>query len=115
MERLIAIIVYGKPEFVPRFFSRGQAVFVGSPGCVVIAAKPGREAEPVQKFEPQGWLRFEANAAILTCCTCHEQLTGRVAEKWITKPTAATWWFSVDSNGQRYIDARKPLAFERVA
>lgn len=64
----------------------------------------------------RGDLRFEAKSAILTCATCHEQLTGRVSEKWVAVPaTKGVWWWSTHSDGTRWIDARKRLRFERVA
>lgn len=57
-----------------------------------------------------GDLRFEVKCALLACCSCHEQLTGRVNEKWIAVGTR--FW---TLNGERVIDARFPVHFKRVA
>lgn len=57
-----------------------------------------------------GDLRFEARAAVLVCCECHEKLTGRVAEKWA--PTIFKTWLL---NGEKVIDARQPITFKRIA
>jgi len=62
-----------------------------------------------------GWLRYEANGAILACLRCHERLTGRVSEKWKIEPVEPIWWLSTSSDGKRCIDARKNLKFVRVA
>ena len=62
-----------------------------------------------------GHLLFEARAAVLTCLSCHEKLTGRVNERWTLEPiTKGVWWFCATSDGHRLIDARKPLRFVRV-
>lgn len=58
----------------------------------------------------KGDLRFEAKAAILVCCECHEQLTGRVNERWIA---IGTKFWTV--KGETCIDARAKLRWERVA
>lgn len=57
-----------------------------------------------------GDLQFEAKAALLVCCECHEKLTGRVAEKWVAIGTK--FWLL---HGQRLIDARRPVLFKKVA
>lgn len=57
-----------------------------------------------------GDLRFEAKAAILMCCECHEKFTGRVNERWVI---VATKTFKL--NDKEYTDARKPVVFKRVA
>ena len=62
-----------------------------------------------------GWLRYDANGAILACLRCHERLTGRVSEKWKIEPVEVIWWFAVGDDGKKYIDARKQLKFVRVA
>lgn len=62
-----------------------------------------------------GILRFEAKSAVLTCCVCHEKLTGRVAERWVLEPTVTVWWWCTLNDGTHYIDARKPLTARRVA
>lgn len=57
-----------------------------------------------------GDLRFEARCAILACVDCHEQLTGRVNEKYIVVPTK-TWTLP---NGEVVTDARAKLKFRRI-
>lgn len=57
-----------------------------------------------------GDLRFEAKAALLLCLECHEQVTGRIAEKWIAIGTK--FW---KLHGERVIDATAPVKFKRVA
>lgn len=64
----------------------------------------------------EGELRFEPRAAILSCCACHEQLTGRVAEKWIVEPATKAGTFVVQTKRGPItcIDARKKLKFTRI-
>ena len=57
-----------------------------------------------------GIFRYEPRCAIVTCCSCHEQLTGKVNEKLII---LATKTFKLD--GRRVTDARAPVVFKRVA
>lgn len=57
-----------------------------------------------------GDLRWETRCAILVCLTCHEKLTGRVAEKWIAIGTK--FWML---KGIPVIDAREPIKFQRAA
>lgn len=59
-----------------------------------------------------GDLRFEVKGAILTCLKCHERLTGRVSEKWITVCRTALATFT--ANGERYADAANDFEFKRV-
>lgn len=58
----------------------------------------------------RGDLRFESKAAILVCCACHEQLTGRVNERWTA--TGTKFWTHLQHT---YIDARAPIMFQRIA
>jgi hypothetical protein len=58
-----------------------------------------------------GDLRFETRAAILTCATCHERLTGRVnAHRLQAK---ATQTFTIRQG--TFTDARFPIVFHEVA
>jgi hypothetical protein len=79
---------------------------------VVIARVPER-AEVHHVHGRHGDLRFDSRAALLLCLTCHEQVTGRVSERWIIVPTKT---FSIASMPSReFCDARAPVQFERVA
>lgn len=60
-----------------------------------------------------GDLRFESRCALLLCLGCHEQVTGRVNERWIIRPTKT---FTVRSMpGKELTDARAKVTYERVA
>lgn len=60
-----------------------------------------------------GDLQFDDHHAILVCLTCHEKLTGRINERWMA--VQAHPKLRVFINGHWLIDARQPIAFERVA
>lgn len=55
-------------------------------------------------------IRWDIRNLILLCAACHERLTGKVSEKFLlySKHT-----FTVD--GIAYINARKPVHYQRVA
>lgn len=53
------------------------------------------------------WLRKNG---LLLCASCHERITGKVAEKFLIHSKHT---FTVD--GVRYIDADKPVHYQRVA
>lgn len=55
-------------------------------------------------------IRWDIRNLILLCATCHERLTGKVAEKHVL---VSKHTFTVD--GVQYINARKPVRFQRVA
>lgn len=55
-------------------------------------------------------IRWDARAALLLCATCHERLTGKVAEKFVLVPTK---FFAVE--GVEYADASHPVTFKRIA
>lgn len=64
-----------------------------------------------------GDLRYDSRAALLLCLECHEQVTGRVAEKWIVEPKPRVGGFFVANTKhgkQECIDARKPVQFVKV-
>jgi 5-methylcytosine-specific restriction endonuclease McrA len=55
-------------------------------------------------------IRWDARNGALLCATCHERLTGKVAEKHVIESRHT---FTVD--GVSYIDGSKRLKFTRVA
>lgn len=55
-------------------------------------------------------IRWDIRNLILLCATCHERLTGKVAEKCVI---VSRHVFTVDE--VQYINARKVLRFKRVA
>lgn len=55
--------------------------------------------------------RYDVRNGLTTCAECHEQLTGRVAEKWIVIGTK----FFLTATGRRCIDATAPVVFKRIA
>ncbi len=55
-------------------------------------------------------IRWDVRNLILLCATCHERLTGKVAEKCLI---VSSHVFTVDRI--EYINARKPVQFKRVA
>ena len=57
-----------------------------------------------------GDLRFESRAALLLCLQCHEQITGRVNERWII---VASQTFTTRQG--EFTDARHLVTFERIA
>ncbi len=56
-----------------------------------------------------GAFKYEDRCALLLCCACREQLTGRVAARW-----QIAWTKSLRFNGRRCIDARAPVTFIRT-
>jgi hypothetical protein len=79
----------------------------------VLMARVPERAEVHHIHGRLGDLRFESRAAILLCLRCHEQVTGRVSERWII---IATKVFTMPSlPGRELTDARAPVIFERVA
>ena len=74
-----------------------------------------RRAEIHHLHGRRGDFRFDSRFAIQVCMTCHEGLTGKVNEKWITVGTVfidVPW----KSGGvAKCIDARHPVTFERAA
>lgn len=56
-----------------------------------------------------GDLRFEVRAALLLCLKCHERVTGRVNDRLAI---IGSKFFTV--RGERYIDARAPVRFEKI-
>jgi hypothetical protein len=93
-------------------------------GCVA-SAKPSasaasrdpRSGEVHHGFGRLGVLRHEIRAALLLCATCHELLTGKVAEKWIIVPTKGSTYFVIREKGtpRELLNLRSKIAFERVA
>lgn len=63
----------------------------------------------------RGDLRFDARFALLLCLECHENVTGRVAEKWIVEPVPTSVFLTLPGIPHDLIDARGPLTFLRVA
>jgi len=57
----------------------------------------------------RGSLRHETRCALVLCLTCHEQVTGRVNEKFVIVATK-----QVVIEMQAYTDARQPVTFERI-
>lgn len=74
-----------------------------------IARVPNRR-EVHHVFGRIGLLRYEVRAALGVCLQCHEQLTGKVNERWTVYGTAT---FALD--GRVYLDTRQPMTFRRVA
>ena len=64
-----------------------------------------------------GALRHDVRGSCLVCQACHEQLTGKVAEKWIIVPTTGSTYFTVLEKGtpRELLNVRGPIKFERVA
>ena len=54
-------------------------------------------------------IRWDRRNGLLACATCHERLTGKVAEKHVIESKHT---FSVD--GIQYINADKPVRFTRI-
>lgn len=75
---------------------------------VILALVPER-AEVHHLHGRGGDLRYDARCALLLCASCHEKVTGRVAEKWHCLGTRF-----VTIRGERFIDARHIVRFERV-
>ncbi len=96
-----------KAEVLKR--DRGRCRMCGRKVLKALARIPER-AEVHHLHGRLGDLRFEARAAILVDCQCHEKLTGRVAEKWIA--IGSRFW---TLNGDKLIDARARVTFQRVA
>lgn len=57
-----------------------------------------------------GVFRHEDRCALIVCSSCHEKVTGAVAEKVVVVGTKF-----VNIDGQPRIDARATVTFERVA
>jgi hypothetical protein len=55
-------------------------------------------------------IRWDRRNGLLVCAACHERLTGKVAEKHVI---TSKHTFTVD--GIAYINADKPVRFQRVA
>lgn len=55
-------------------------------------------------------IRWDVRNGLLVCAACHERLTGKVAEKHVI---VSRHTFTID--GVSYINADKPLRFQRVA
>lgn len=76
---------------------------------VVQMARGVKRCEVHHLYGRRGDMKFDDRFAICVCGECHEQLTGRVNEKWITVGT-----MFLDVKGHQLIDARHPVLFERV-
>lgn len=79
----------------------------------IVVARVPKRAEVHHVYGRRGDFRFDSRFAILGCCECHEQLTGRVSEKWIVVPVPQTKF--IELKGRELIDCRGPIGFERVA
>lgn len=55
-------------------------------------------------------IRWDIRNLLLLCASCHERITGKVAERFLIH---SKHLFIVD--GIKYINARKPLHYQRVA
>lgn len=55
-------------------------------------------------------IRWDVRNGLLLCATCHERLTGKVAEKHVLQSKHT---FTVD--GVQYVNGDKPMKFTRVA
>ena len=77
---------------------------------IVTLARVPERAECHHLHGRVGDLQFEDRCAICLCSACHELCTGRVNEKWIV--VAKKSWLL---HGQKVMDARGPLTFERIA
>lgn len=55
-------------------------------------------------------IRWDRRNGILLCATCHERVTGKVAEKHLIESKHT---FTID--GVQYLNANKPVRFQRVA
>jgi hypothetical protein len=58
----------------------------------------------------RGDFRFDPIFALLLCAKCHEQVTGKVNEKYVIVGTVF-----IDVRGKQCTDARQRVIFERVA
>lgn len=65
-------------------------------------------------FGRTGDLRFESRGAMLVCCACHEQLTGRVNERWRVVSVPRSKTFSVTRFHSELLNIAGPVGFERV-
>lgn len=61
-----------------------------------------------------GALRYAVKSALLLCLSCHEQLTGRVAEKWCLAPMRGSRYWTMRDRPQPYLDLDGPVTFQRV-
>ena len=55
-------------------------------------------------------VRTDVRNGICLCATCHGQVTGKVAEKWIV---VGTVYFTI--SGRSFINARERVTFQRIA
>jgi len=55
-------------------------------------------------------IKWDRRNGLLLCLSCHERITGKVAEKFLIHSRHT---FSID--GIAYINADKPVRFQRVA
>lgn len=63
-----------------------------------------------------GVLAFDSRFALLLCLEHHEQVTGRVAEKWIIEPAKkGGGTLTLPGSPTLLTDARKKVIFRRVA
>lgn len=95
-----------------------QAVFVRDKGrcrCCLrrveqILDRVEKRAEAHHVHGKVGKLRHLVRAALLLCMTCHERVTGKVNDKLLI---VGTKFFLFE--GQRLIDAAKPVTFKEAA
>lgn len=76
---------------------------------VVQLARAANRCEVHHLHSRLGVLRFEDRCALCLCASCHEQLSGKVNQRWLARGTA---W--IDIEGQPRIDARALVLFERI-
>ncbi len=79
----------------------------------VLVSRVPERAEVHHIHGRHGDLRFDSRCALLLCLRCHEQVTGRVNERWIIIATVTLTIPSLP--GRELTDARYPVQFERVA
>lgn len=81
---------------------------------VIQLARAANRCEVHHLHGRRGDFRFDERFALICCHACHEQLTGKVNERWMARGTA---WIDVPWKGggvARCIDARHPVSFERI-
>lgn len=55
-------------------------------------------------------IRWDRRNGLLVCATCHERITGKVAEKHVVESKHV---YTID--GVSYLNADKPVSFKRIA
>lgn len=78
----------------------------------VVVARTAKRAEVHHVYGRRGALRHDDRFALLLCLACHEQVTGRVNERWRIVSVPTSTCLIVD--GRELIDCRGALAFERI-